>query len=56
MDAISAGLCLLGREACADYWGNAIPGRDDVKPGTKGSALFVKQQSGQQWARTMGAI
>ena len=56
MDAISAGLCLLGRESCADYWGNAIPGRDDVKPGSKGSALFVIAERGQEWAAMMEGI
>ena len=56
MDAISGGLCMLGRESCADYWGNPIPGRDDVKPGTKGSALFVKNESGEAWAAMIGAL
>jgi hypothetical protein len=56
MNAISAGLCLLGREACADYWGNVIPGRDDVKPGSKGSALFVIKKSGQEWAAMMEGV
>ena len=56
MDAISAGLCMLGREACADYWGNAIPGRDDVKPGSKGSILFVIEERGQEWAAMMEGV
>lgn len=56
MDAISGGLCMLGREACADYWGNPIPGRDDVKPGTKGSALFVINESGRAWAAMMEGV
>ena len=37
MDAISAGLCLLGHNDARDYYGNHIPSRDQVQAGTKGS-------------------
>jgi hypothetical protein len=55
MDAINNGQCLLGRTSFRDYWGNAIPGRDDVKPGTTGSYDFVLKTMGQEWADLMGA-
>ena len=37
MSAIEAGACMLGEEPKADYWGNRIPVRSEVKEGTKGS-------------------
>jgi hypothetical protein len=56
MDAIEAGKCLLGHNRCRDYWGNMIPGRYDVKPGTKGSVEFVIEHSGEAWGSTMEAV
>ena len=56
MDAIKSGQCLLGRESCRDYWGNAIPGRDDVKAGTAGSYDFVIKTMGQEWADIMEGV
>jgi len=53
MDAISAGLCMLGRDQYRDYYGNTIPSRDDVKPGTKGSYQFVIDERGLEWADLM---
>lgn len=45
MGLIEAGYCYLGVKGCRDYWGNYIPSRTEVKPGTKGSREFVKQKS-----------
>jgi len=42
MDLINNGYCYLGLKGHKDYWGNYVPGRYEVKPGTKGSILFVK--------------
>lgn len=42
MRAIEAGQCALGPEPARDYWGNRIPSRFEVKPGTKGSVEFVE--------------
>jgi hypothetical protein len=53
MDAISAGLCMLGRDQARDYYGNTIPSRDDVQAGTKGSYQFVVDERGQEWADLM---
>lgn len=41
MSLIEEGVCALGPVAVIDYWGNKVPGRDDVQPGTKGSVQFV---------------
>ena len=46
----------LGREAQRDYWGNVIPGRDDVKPGSKGSKALVVKTNGRAWAKKLEAI
>jgi hypothetical protein len=56
IDAIKGGQCLLGRAACRDYWGNTIPGRDDVKAGSVGSYDFVVKTMGQEWAETMEGV
>ena len=39
MDLLKAGICLLPTCQHVDYYGNTIPSRYDVKPGTPGSYL-----------------
>ena len=56
MQAIQNGQCLLGHKAFKDYYGNPIPGRDDVKAGTVGSYDFVAKTMGQEWANLMEGI
>lgn len=41
MDAIDSGRCLLGVEGHTDYYGNHIPSRTEVQPGTKGSVEYA---------------
>jgi len=53
MRAIEAGFCMLGRDQCRDYYGNAIPSRDDVQKGTKGSYKYVIKNQGLAWAELM---
>ncbi len=55
MAAINNGFCLLGKTGATDYWGNYIPSRDDVKPGTKGSYDYVAEAMGAKWANDMAA-
>lgn len=43
---IEAGLCTLGESGHRDYWGNYVPSKHEVKPGTKGSEDYVKQRRG----------
>lgn len=50
MAAIEDGRCMLGPESAKDYWGNSIPSRDDVQPGTKGSYQYVVDHYGQEHA------
>jgi hypothetical protein len=45
MDAIEAGVCALGHEAAHDYYGNRIPARGEVEPGTVGSVEYVEEHS-----------
>jgi hypothetical protein len=40
MSAIEAGEAVLGPEPHRDYYGNRVPSRHEVVPGTKGSVLF----------------
>jgi hypothetical protein len=42
MRLIEDGFCTLGPVAVKDYWGNIVPGRDDVVPGTKGSVEYAR--------------
>jgi len=42
MDAIRSGHCVLGKESFTDYWGNRVPSRYEVEPGTKGSEEYSK--------------
>jgi hypothetical protein len=43
MDAIENGDCILGPEGHRDYWGNYVPSRDEVQPGTKGSVEYAER-------------
>jgi hypothetical protein len=56
MAAIEAGHCMLGRTATVDYWGNRIPSRDQVKPGSKGSVEYVRARAGDAWAEYVAAL
>ena len=56
MDAIECGRCMLGVRAAFDYYGNRIPGRSEVKEGTKGSLEYVRANSGDYWADLMQSI
>ena len=42
MDYLNAGACVLGEESFTDYWGNRIPSRYEVEPGTKGSVEYAQ--------------
>ena len=56
MDAITTGFCLCGPTAARDFYGNVIPGRHDVKAGTKGSKRYVEMEMGLDWADAMEAL
>jgi hypothetical protein len=50
MDAIKSGLCCLGKTSTRDYWGNRVPSRYDVRPGTHGSVSYVRAHLGNSHA------
>ena len=56
MDAIESGRCMLGMRAARDYWGNIIPARDMVQPGTKGSREYVAERMGEGWAEMLEGV
>jgi hypothetical protein len=56
MAAIEDGRCLLGPQPAQDAWGNRIPSRAEVEPGTKGSREFVAARHGEAWAARMEAL
>ncbi len=43
MSLIEAGACMLGEQGTRDYWGNYVPSRYEVRPGTKGSPEYVER-------------
>jgi hypothetical protein len=44
MAFIDSGRCVLGTEGHRDYWGNYVPSRFEVKPGTKGSLEYQQER------------
>ena len=45
MAAIEAGACILGEEGFRDYYGNYVPSRYEVEPGTKGSVEYAEARN-----------
>ena len=37
MDLLELGVCYLPETNVKDYWGNRVPSRNDLKPGSKGT-------------------
>jgi hypothetical protein len=56
MDAIKSGDCMCAVVAGRDYWGNRVPARTDLQPGTFGTYEFVLERNGVEWADKMAAI
>ena len=56
MAAIEAGSCLLGKQSAQDFYGNHIPCRSEVAPGTKGSREYVAAIRGEAWAARMESL
>ena len=46
MAAIESGHVVLGTEGHRDYWGNYVPSRFEVEPGTKGSVEYAQRLTG----------
>lgn len=42
MALIESGQCILGEVGHRDYWGNYVPSRYEVQPGTKGSVEYAE--------------
>jgi hypothetical protein len=53
MNAIEAGVCMLGESRARDFWGNTIPARTDVQEGTKGSRKYVEDRMGDAWVEML---
>lgn len=45
MAAIEDGRAILGPVGHRDYWGNYVPSRFEVEPGTKGSVEYAAERS-----------
>jgi hypothetical protein len=43
-DAIEDGRCVLGPLPTHDFWGNRIPSRYEVSPGTVGSITYANER------------
>jgi hypothetical protein len=44
MAAIEEGACVLGLVGHRDYWGNYVPSRFEVQPGTVGSVEYARDR------------
>ena len=44
MAAIETGRAILGPVGLRDYWGNYVPSRYEVEPGTKGSLDYANEE------------
>lgn len=42
MSYLESGLCELGEQRFTDYYGNTVPSKYDVKPGSKGAPLNTR--------------
>ena len=47
MSLIESGQCILGEVGHRDYYGNYVPSRYEVQPGTKGSAEYAERMQEQ---------
>lgn len=47
MRLIENGDCTLGPVGNRDYWGNYVPSKTEVQPGTKGSQEYADERRGQ---------
>ena len=46
MRLIEAGVCVLGEVGHRDFWGNYVPSRYEVEPGTMGSVEYATERGG----------
>lgn len=51
MGMMRAGYCTLGETGHRDYYGNYVPSRDEVKPGTLGSVKYCRARNWGQDCR-----
>lgn len=56
LDAITSGRCLFGKTCAWSYYGNYIPSREEVTPGTKGSLEYVIRRCGEDWANYIKGV
>ena len=56
MRALEAGDCMLGTERQRDYYGNMVPSRYDVAPGSKGSRQLVVSENGESHASELELV
>lgn len=47
MSYIESGLCTLGEEGHNDFYGNWVPSKTEVKPGTKGSPEYAERMQAE---------
>lgn len=50
MDLLRAGKIVLGPVGHRDYWGNYVPSRHEVKPGTMGSVEYAEAMAAEDEA------
>lgn len=48
MELIEKGYCTLGKKGTRDAYGNYVPSRTEVQPGTKGSVEYQKSKTNKE--------
>lgn len=56
MDSIRAGRAMVGKVRRTDYWGNTVPARSDLEPGSFGTREFVADTMGEDYAASLEAV
>lgn len=56
MALLEVGDIMLPQQAHTDYWGNTVPNRDWLEPGSKGTRELVVSVHGEEYAEELDAI
>ena len=56
MDALESGSCMLPDEDHFDYYGNMVPARSRLEPGSKGTRENVVNARGEDWAKMLEEV
>ena len=56
MAAIKSGRCICALEPRFDYWGNLLPSRSMLKPGSHGTKEYSAAKISPEWAEAIARV